>query len=104
MPAPGYSAYIAPDKCAQLGRVIFGGPEAVENRHRLFQGVAELLDRLRMPGTMRAAGVAEDEFLQALARSAFGGPEQPYEPTDATGCRDHGSAQIGHYGSDDQID
>jgi acetaldehyde dehydrogenase / alcohol dehydrogenase len=71
MPAPGYSAYIAPDKYAQLGRVIFGGPESAENRHRLFQGVAELLGWLRTPRMMRAAGVTEDESLQALARSAF---------------------------------
>ena len=27
MPAPGYSAYVAPDKYAQLGRVVFGGRE-----------------------------------------------------------------------------
>ena len=25
MPAPGYSAYVAPDKYAQLGRIVFGG-------------------------------------------------------------------------------
>ena len=38
MPAPGYSAYVAPDKYAQLGRVVFGGHEPHENRRRLFQG------------------------------------------------------------------
>jgi len=71
MPAPGYSAYIAPDKYAQLGRVVFGGREPEESRRRLFQGVAELLDRLQMPRTLKAVGVAEDEFLEALPELAM---------------------------------
>jgi acetaldehyde dehydrogenase / alcohol dehydrogenase len=74
MPAPGYSAYIAPDKYAQLGRVVFGGREPEESRRRLFEGVDELLDRLHMPRSLKAAGVAEDEFLEALpvlAMNAF---------------------------------
>ncbi len=74
MPAPGYSAYVAPDKYAQLGRVVFGGRTAAESRRRLFQGVDDLLDRLEMPRTLRDAGVPEDAFLAALpdlAMTAF---------------------------------
>jgi acetaldehyde dehydrogenase/alcohol dehydrogenase len=74
MPAPGYSAYVAPDKYAQLGRVVFGGREPEENRRRLFQGVESLLDRCDMPRSLRAVGVDEEEFkaaLPELAMSAF---------------------------------
>ena len=74
MPAPGYSASIAPDKYAQIGRVIFGGRESQESRRRPFQGVDELLNHLHMPRSLKAAGVAEDEFLRALpdlAMNAF---------------------------------
>ena len=74
MPAPGYSAYVAPEKYAQLGRVVFGGREPDESRHRLFQGVEDLLDRLGMPRSLRSVGIPEDEFeaaLPALAMTAF---------------------------------
>ncbi|MFC4785504.1 bifunctional acetaldehyde-CoA/alcohol dehydrogenase [Nocardioides sp. MAHUQ-72] len=66
MPAPGYSAYVAPEKYAQLGRVVFGGREPEESRRRLFQGVEDLLDGLEMPRSMRALGIPEDEFEAAL--------------------------------------
>jgi acetaldehyde dehydrogenase/alcohol dehydrogenase len=74
MPAPGYSAYVAPDKYAQLGRVVFGGREPEESRRRLFQGVDDLLDRLQMPRSLREVGVSEEEFeaaLPELAMTAF---------------------------------
>jgi acetaldehyde dehydrogenase/alcohol dehydrogenase len=74
MPAPGYSAYVAPDKYAQLGRVVFGGREPEESRRRLFEGVERLLDRLEMPRSLRAAGVSPGEFeaaLPDLAMTAF---------------------------------
>ena len=74
MPAPGYSAYVAPDKYAQLGRVVFGGRTPEENRRRLFEGVEGLLERLDMPRSLRAVGVDEEEFKAALpdlAMSAF---------------------------------
>jgi len=71
MPAPGYSAYVAPDKYAQLGRVVFGGREPEESRRRLFRGVESLLDRLDMPRSLRAAGVAQDEFERALPELAM---------------------------------
>jgi acetaldehyde dehydrogenase/alcohol dehydrogenase len=74
MPAPGYSSYVAPDKYAQLGRVVFGGRGPEESRRRLFQGVEALLERLRMPRSLRALGVPEPEFeavLPQLAMDAF---------------------------------
>ncbi len=74
MPAPGYSAYVAPDKYAQLGRVVFGGRDPETSRARLFDGVEELLDKLAMPRTLAECGVAEADFLAALpdlAMTAF---------------------------------
>lgn len=74
MPAPGYSAYVAPEKYAQLGRVVFGGREPEESRRRLFQGVEDLLDRLGMPRSLRSLGVPPEEFeaaLPGLAMTAF---------------------------------
>lgn len=71
MPAPGYSAYVAPEKYAQLGRVVFGGHEPEESRRRLFQGVRDLLERLAVPRTLRQIGVPEDEFLAALPELAM---------------------------------
>ena len=71
MPAPGYSAYVAPDKYAQLGQLIFGGHEPDEGRRRLFQGVDDLLDRLNMPRSLKEFGVEESEFLAALPEFAM---------------------------------
>ncbi len=74
MPAPGYSAYVAPDKYAQLGKIVFGGHTLEDARARLFDAVEELLDRLEMPRTLRAAGVSEADFAEALpdlAMTAF---------------------------------
>ncbi|OBG57764.1 MULTISPECIES: bifunctional acetaldehyde-CoA/alcohol dehydrogenase [unclassified Mycobacterium] len=71
MPAPGYSAYVAPDKYAQLGQLIFGGHEPDESRARLFRGVDDLLDRLDMPRSLREYGVDEDQYLAALPALAM---------------------------------
>ncbi len=74
MPAPGYSAYIAPEKYAQIGALIFGGHSAEDSRNRLFAGVDELLDKLDMPRSLREFGVSEEAFtdaLPALAMTAF---------------------------------
>jgi acetaldehyde dehydrogenase/alcohol dehydrogenase len=71
MPAPGYSSYVAPEKYAQLGQVVFGGHGGDESRGRLFRSVDELLDRLHLPRTLKEAGVPEDEFLQALPELAM---------------------------------
>lgn len=71
MPAPGYSAYVAPDKYAQLGQLIFGGHEPDDCRGRLFGGVDDLLGRLQMPRSLRDHGVDEQEFLAALPALAM---------------------------------
>ena len=74
MPAPGYSAYVAPEKYAQLGRVVFGGREPEESRQRLFAGVDALLERTGMPRSLSELGVPRKEFedrLPALALTAF---------------------------------
>jgi acetaldehyde dehydrogenase/alcohol dehydrogenase len=71
MPAPGYSSYVAPEKYAQLGRVIFGGRKSEESRKRLFVAVEKLLDTVHMPRTLQAAGVQEKDFLEALPELAM---------------------------------
>jgi acetaldehyde dehydrogenase / alcohol dehydrogenase len=83
MPAPGYSAYVAPEKFAQVGWVILGGKDDSERRERLFAKVDELLDVLHMPRTLREAGVSEEDFLQSrddLARAAFTDPSMRTNP------------------------
>ena len=71
MPAPGYSAYVAPERYAMLGRVIFGGRDAETSRQRLFDAVDDLLRTVEMPRTLAEAGVDEAEFEAALPELAF---------------------------------
>lgn len=71
MPAPGYSAYVAPEKYAQVGALIFGGHDAEDSRARLFAGVDDLLAAVDMPRSMRDWGVAEDQFLDTLPTLAM---------------------------------
>ncbi|MDJ0787636.1 MAG: bifunctional acetaldehyde-CoA/alcohol dehydrogenase [Myxococcota bacterium] len=89
MPAPGYAAYVAPEKYAQLGWVI-GIPSGGEGTHgeegrrdRLFSRVDALLDEVGIPASLRDAGVPEDEFraaLPELARLAFEDPSLRTNP------------------------
>jgi acetaldehyde dehydrogenase/alcohol dehydrogenase len=75
MPAPGYTAYVAPEKYAQIGWIIgLGGKTEAERRERLFQRVEQLLDDVSMPRSLEQAGVRRTEFDRALpdlARAAF---------------------------------
>ncbi len=71
MPAPGYSAYVVPEKYAQIGQLVFGGHEPEDSRQRLFHAVEELLDQLDMPRSLKEYGVPEDEFLSALPELAM---------------------------------
>jgi acetaldehyde dehydrogenase/alcohol dehydrogenase len=66
MPAPGYSSYVAPEKYAQVGYIVFGGRTDEERRERLFTAVDELIAGLGIPRTFAAAGIGEAEFLEAL--------------------------------------
>jgi len=75
MPAPGYTAYVAPEKYAQIAWIIgLGGRTEEERRERLFRRIEDLLDSVGMPRSLEAAGVAREEFEEALpelARTAF---------------------------------
>lgn len=66
MPAPGYSSYVAPEKYARIGRIIFGGRDDEERRRRLFDAVEGLIDELGMPRSMKDVGVLEADFLAAI--------------------------------------
>ena len=66
MPAPGYSSYVAPEKYAQVGYIVFGGRTDEERRDRLFTAVDQLIIGLGMPRTFAEAGIPEDEYLAAL--------------------------------------
>jgi acetaldehyde dehydrogenase/alcohol dehydrogenase len=66
MPAPGYTTYVAPQKYAQMGRVLFGGRGEQEQRQRLFDAVDRLADQVGMPHSLKDAGVLESDFIAAL--------------------------------------
>ena len=77
MPAPGYGAYVAPEKYATLGWVLFGGRDPDEQRRRLFTHVDELLATVGIPRTLSEAGIDAKEFEAAipdLLRTAFEDP------------------------------
>jgi acetaldehyde dehydrogenase/alcohol dehydrogenase len=75
MPAPGYTAYVAPEKYAQIAWIIgLGGKTEAQRRERLFERVEQLLDAVDMPRSLEQAGVERAEFEEALpdlARAAF---------------------------------
>jgi acetaldehyde dehydrogenase/alcohol dehydrogenase len=66
MPAPGYSSYVAPEKYAQVGYIVFGGHDDEERRERLFTAVDDLIAEVGLPRTFAEAGVDEQEYLAAL--------------------------------------
>ena len=66
MPAPGYSSYVAPEKYAQVGYIIFGGRDDEERRERLFTAVDDLIAEVGLPRSFREAGIDEAEYLAAL--------------------------------------
>lgn len=77
MPAPGYGTYVAPEKYATIGWVLFGGRDPAEQRNRLFTHVDELLATVGIPRTLREAGVDAAEFeasIPDLLRTAFEDP------------------------------
>ncbi len=58
MPAPGYSAYVAPEKYAEIARILgFGGRTEQDRCERLFARVDELLAELDEPRTLADCGV-----------------------------------------------
>ncbi len=83
MPAPGYSAYVAPEKYAQLGRILFGGRTEEQRMERLFGKVDDLLVAAALPHSVAELGVDEGEYLAAvpdMARAAYADPSLRTNP------------------------
>ncbi len=84
MPAPGYSAYVAPEKYAQVAWVLgLGGHSEEIARKRLFARVDELLETVGMPRTVADVGIDPEEFRAAideLAMAAFRDPSLRTNP------------------------
>ncbi|HET8561345.1 MAG TPA: bifunctional acetaldehyde-CoA/alcohol dehydrogenase [Marmoricola sp.] len=107
MPAPGYSSYVAPDKYAQLGLILFGGHKPEESRSRLFDAVDQLLARVGIPGSLREAGVDEAEFLRALpelAMTAFSDLSNRTNPRMPLVSELTSLLRVGYYGGPDEGD
>lgn len=76
MPAPSYKSYVAPERYAQIGRVVLrlAGSNDDVQRAKFSQKVEEVLGALDMPRSIETAGIDKGEFEQALPdliRSAF---------------------------------
>ncbi|MGZ5337325.1 MAG: bifunctional acetaldehyde-CoA/alcohol dehydrogenase [Solirubrobacterales bacterium] len=84
MPAPGYSAYVAPDKYSQAGWVIgLGGKTEELARDRLFERVDQLLTGVEMPSSLADYGISRDQFeaaLPDLVAAAFEDPSLKTNP------------------------
>ena len=84
MPAPGYGAYVAPQKYAQAAWVLgLGGHGEEEARERLFTRVEELLAEVGMPRSVAELGIDPDVFREAipdLTRDAFRDPSLRTNP------------------------
>ncbi len=84
MPAPGYGAYVAGEKYAQMGWIAgLGGRSPSDRRERLFARVDELLDAVEEPQSLAAAGVRRADFeaaLPDLIKTAFGDPSLRTNP------------------------
>jgi acetaldehyde dehydrogenase/alcohol dehydrogenase len=74
MPAPSYTAYVAPEKYAQIAWSSGSAAGASRSVARLFDRVDKRLDTVEIPRSLAEAGVPRDEFeavLPDLARTAF---------------------------------
>ena len=78
MPAPGYSAYVAPEKYAQVGWILgFGGRSEEKRRERLFAASTSCCARSMSRGRSPRRGSIAREFeaaLPDLAKAAFMDP------------------------------
>jgi acetaldehyde dehydrogenase/alcohol dehydrogenase len=78
MPAPGYGAYVAPEKYSELAWVLgMGSRDAGERRERLFARVDELLDEVGIPRSLADAGVDEGDYRKAMPDLALAAFEDP---------------------------
>jgi acetaldehyde dehydrogenase/alcohol dehydrogenase len=78
MPAPGYSAYVAPQKYAQMAWILgIRGSSEDDRRETLFRRVSELLAEVGQPTSLSGLGIDRREFDDAvvdLAKTAFTDP------------------------------
>jgi acetaldehyde dehydrogenase/alcohol dehydrogenase len=84
MPAPGYGAYVAPQKYAQVAWVLgLGGHGEAAARERLFRRVEDLLAEVGMPRTVGDIGIDPDGYQAAipeLVQGAFRDPSGRTNP------------------------
>jgi acetaldehyde dehydrogenase/alcohol dehydrogenase len=84
MPAPGYSAYVAPQKYAQIAWILgIGDSSESDRRERLFDRVQQLLVEVGEPASLAQLGIARAEFegsLPELAKAAFTDPSMRTNP------------------------
>lgn len=68
MPAPNYTSYVAPERYAQIGRVILrlAGSDDDYQRASFEQKVKEMLSTVDMPKSIEQAGIERNEFEQSL--------------------------------------
>ena len=99
MPAPGYSAYVAPEKYAQIAWILgLGGETEEARRERLFARVDELLAEVGEPRSLSEAGVGADELRGLAARPREGRVQRsqhPDEPAHPAAARDRRAARGG---------
>ena len=84
MPAPGYSAYVAPEKYAQIAWILgLGGRGEDAARTRLFARIDELLAQVGIPRSLKQVGIDETELSEAmpeLCGAAFADPSGRTNP------------------------
>ncbi len=91
MPAPGYAAYVAPEKYAQAAWILgYGGRDEAARRERLFTTVDGLLGEVGMPGSLaRARHPARRVRRRAPGSRPRGvhGPEHAHESAHPAAAR-----------------
>ena len=84
MPSPNQRAYSAHTKYAAIADMLMlGGETTADKVQRLVRAVEELLDRVGLPISISAMGIAREEFEQAipeLAANAFDDPSWRSNP------------------------
>ena len=96
MPAPGYSAYVAPQKYAQIAWILgIGGSSESDRREQLFDRVQAAADRGRRARLPGRAGHCARGIRGLPARTCQDGlhrPEHAHQPEDPADQRDRRAA------------
>ena len=96
MPAPGYSAYVAPEKYAQIAWILgIGGRSEESRRERLFARVDELLRAVEEPRSLAETRDRRERLRGRrclIWRGRVQRPEHPHQPAHPAGARDHRAA------------